>query len=283
MIVALFALTTVLLLTVIRQLRREYRWARTRDYFISGASHELRTPLAQIVLFADLLRLEKLPAPEERQRATDVIAEEARRLTILVENLLRFSREGGGQARIYPLPTALSPLIHSTVQAFAPLVSASGVTLQTTVDDRLWASVDPQAIRQILLNLLDNAVKYGREAGTVRIAATLDGTEARIEVEDQGPGFPPGDRERVWEPFVRLAHHVGGPVAGSGIGLAVVKMLVELHAGRAWIEGGGPDSLGEARVIIALPGAWRDDSATRPSDVESIPSALKDAGGEPIL
>lgn len=275
MIAALFALTTVLLLFVIRQLRSEYHWARARDYFVSGVSHELRTPLAQIVLYSDLLRFEKLPAPEERQRATEVIAEEARRLTILVENLLRFSREGGGQPRIYPFPTALGPLVHATVQAFAPLVSSTGATLKTSVDDRVWASVDQQAIRQIVFNLLDNAVKYGRKAGTVRISTALDGAEARIEVEDQGPGIPPEDRERAWEPFIRLAHRVDEPVAGSGIGLAVVRTLVELHGGRAWIEGSGSGSLGGARVVVALPGGWHEDegsgdpggasSATEPS------------------
>lgn len=262
-IAALFALATVLLATVIHQLRREYQWIKARDYFVSGASHELRTPLAQIVLFADLLRLEKLSAPEERRRAAEVVSEEARRLTILVENFLRFSR-GGAQPEIHPLPIALGVLVRDTAEIFTPLVAASGVTLQTVVDERLWANVDPQAVRQMLLNLLDNAVKYGREGGTVRVTAALDGDDARITVEDEGQGVPLVDRERMWEPFVRLAHHASGPIGGSGIGLAVVRGLTELHGGRASVENSATSNTAGARFVISLPGAWQGEAEQPP-------------------
>jgi len=257
MITALFALASLLLVTVIYQLRREYRWVRTREDFVSGISHELRTPLAQIVLFSDLLRLGKISASDERLRAAEIVSEEARRLTMLVENLLRFSRGGAVQPEFHRQPVALGLMVRDTAQTFAPLVTAAGMSLEISVDDDLWTDADPQAVRQILLNLLDNAVKYGREGGIIGITAALRGETARIEVENEGAGVPLADRDRIWERFVRLPPHVNSSIAGSGIGLSVVRRLTDLHEGRAWVEDRDPSDPPGARFVVTLPGARR--------------------------
>jgi signal transduction histidine kinase len=108
---------------------------------------------------------------------------------------------------------------------------------------------DPSALRQILLNLLDNAVKYGPREQTVSVAAqTLNG-RTRIVVDDQGPGIPPEDRERVWKGFYRLQRESRSAVAGSGIGLAVVHTLAADMGGRTWIE---ETDTGGARFIVEL-------------------------------
>lgn len=266
---ALFALATILLATVTQQLRRELRWVKERDYFVSGASHELRTPLAQIVLFSDLLRLEKLTAPEERRRAADVVSEEARRLTILVDNLLRFPRSGGARQEIHPIDVEIGTLVRETAQTFEPLVTATGGSLRITVDEQVRSRVDPQAVRQILLNLLDNAVKYGREAGTVWVTVALDEDNARIAVEDEGLGVASADRDRIWKPFVRLAHHASGPIQGSGIGLAIVRELAELHGGTVSVEDRAVSAASGARFVVSLPGAWRSASGPQPHNSTS--------------
>ena len=111
---------------------------------------------------------------------------------------------------------------------------------------------DPGAVRQMLLNLLDNAVKYGPAGQEVRISATHENGVARLWVTDGGPGIPRADRERVWERFWRLERDRGSSIAGSGIGLAVVRELATLHHGRAWIDDPGPDGSG-TRVVIELP------------------------------
>jgi signal transduction histidine kinase len=103
----------------------------------------------------------------------------------------------------------------------------------------------------MLLNLLDNAVKYGPVGQTVRVGAARDNGGARLWVDDGGPGIPRPDRERVWDRFWRLERDRDSAVAGSGIGLAVVRELAGLHHGRAWIEDA---EAGGARVVIALPG-----------------------------
>ena len=130
------------------------------------------------------------------------------------------------------------------------------------VDDEAWVLIDPAAYRQILLNLLDNAVKFGPtgQTVTIRLAHAGVGVRRRVQliVEDEGPGVAEADRERIWSPFVRLPAAATGP-AGTGIGLAIVRDLAARHEGRAWVEG----SRRGARFIVELPAA-----APRPKDMD---------------
>src|SRR5437660_4475473 len=251
LILGLLALTAALIGTALFQLRRESQLMRLRTDFISGVSHELRTPLAQIRMFSETLTLGRVRSEEERRRSLAIIDQEARRLTHLVENLLHFSRSERQTARITPEPTALAPLVQEVIDGFAPLAAARGVTLATAVPDGLVVPADPGAVRQMLLNLLDNAVKYGPAGQEIRVGATRDNGRARLWVDDGGPGIPRADREHVWERFWRLERDRGSAVAGSGIGLAVVRELASLHHGRAWID--DPAAGVGTRVVIELP------------------------------
>ncbi|HXM38626.1 MAG TPA: HAMP domain-containing sensor histidine kinase [Gemmatimonadales bacterium] len=252
LILGLLGVTAVLIGTALVQLRREYELARLRTDFISGVSHELRTPLAQIRMFSETLVLGRVRSEEERRRSLAIIDQEARRLTHLVENLLHFARSERQAARVVPEPTALAPLIQEVIDGFAPLAAARGATLSAAVPEDLVVPADPGAVRQMLLNLLDNAVKYGPAGQQVRVGAARDNGFARLWVDDGGPGIPQPDRERVWERFWRLERDRGSAVAGSGIGLAVVRELTSLHHGRAWIEDAQTDGVG-TRVVIELP------------------------------
>ena len=253
LILGLLGLTAALIGTALLQLRRESQLARLRTDFISGVSHELRTPLAQIRMFSETLVLGRVRTDEERLRSLAIIDQEARRLTHLVENLLHFSRSERQTAHITPEPTALAPLVREVIDAFAPLAAARGARLSTAVPEDLVVPADPGAVRQMLLNLLDNAVKYGPAGQEIRIGATRanGGGAARLWVDDGGPGIPRADRERVWDRFWRLERDRGSAVAGSGIGLAVVRELAVLHHGRAWIDDSGTDT--GTRVVIELP------------------------------
>ena len=252
LILGMLGLTAALIGTALFQLRRESQLTRLRTDFISGVSHELRTPLAQIRMFSETLTLGRVRSDEERRRSLAIIDQEARRLTHLVENLLHFSRSERQTTRITPEPTALAPLVQEVLDGFAPLAAARGATLAATVPEDLVVPADPGAVRQMLLNLLDNAVKYGPAGQEVRVGATRDNSIARLWVDDRGPGIPRADREHVWERFWRLERDRGSSVAGSGIGLAVVRELADLHHGRAWIDDVGPDA-GGTRVVIELP------------------------------
>jgi signal transduction histidine kinase len=195
--------------------------------------------------------LGRVRSDEERLRSLAIIDQEARRLTHLVENLLHFSRSERQTTHIVPEPTALAPLVREVIDGFAPLAAARGARLASAVPEDLVVPADPGAVRQMLLNLLDNAVKYGPAGQEIRIGATRENGTARLWVDDGGPGIPRADRERVWERFWRLERDRGSAVAGSGIGLAVVRELAVLHHGKTWIDDTGAQT--GTRVVIELP------------------------------
>ncbi len=250
MLAGLFLLTVGLVAAAVIQLRRQQQLAQLRVDFVSGVSHELRTPLAQIRLFAELLRNGQLRSDQERERSFSIIDEEAQRLTYLVENVLAFARSEHGRNTVIVEPVEMDHEMEAAIDAFAPLARVRRATIRSTIQPGLIARVDPRALRQIVLNLLDNAVKYGPLGQTVTVA--LEGTDDKvlISVEDKGPGVPKGDREKVWDPYVRLSRETESAAGGSGIGLSIVRELVRLHAGRAWVED-APE--GVARFVVEFP------------------------------
>jgi signal transduction histidine kinase len=275
MLLSLLAVTAGLVVMALLQLHRENELSRLRTDFVSGVSHELRTPLAQIRMFSETLLLGRVRSEREQMRSLEIIDQEARRLTHLVENLLHFSRSERLVTRLSPAPTELAPLVRQTVEAFTPLAAARGVILATELHDGLVAPVDADALRQMLLNLLDNAVKYGPEEQTLTVGlrASEGGRRARIWVDDQGPGIPAADRERIWDRFWRLERDRGSAVAGTGIGLSVVRELAGLHGGRAWAE----DAPGRgARFVIELP--LLPEAEEAPEDAPLREGAGADAG-----
>jgi signal transduction histidine kinase len=250
---ALVALTLAVGAAGLWEVRRHHQLAHLREDFISSVSHELRTPLTQIRMLSELQAEHKLRSPEERERANRVIAREARRLTQLVENILLFSRSratpyAGPAAR----PVSVANCVDEAVEAFLPLLEPVSGSVAVNVDPDLWILGQRDVVRQILTNLLDNAVKYGPTGQTVRVAAHADDAFVRLVVEDEGPGIPEDSRSSIWEPYRRLPRDVDSHRPGSGVGLAVVRTLVEGLGGEASVEdapGGG------ARFVIRLPAA----------------------------
>ncbi len=264
-LVVVFAIAAGLLTVALLQLRRQQELARLRTEFVSGVSHELRTPLAQIRWFAELLHMGKLRTEDERARSAGIIDQEARRLTFLVENVLNFSRGEKGANRISVSPGDLDREIGEALELFAPLARARRSTIVSALTARAVVPFDRDALRQMLLNLLDNAVKYGPPGQTIVVGSELVNDRARIWVEDEGPGIPRDDRHRVWEPYVRLNREAEASSGGSGIGLSVVRELAALHGGRVRAEsapGGG------ARVVIELPLASPEQTHPAPDAVE---------------
>lgn len=231
-------------------LRREVRFASERAEFVANVSHELRTPLTQVRLVLDTLRLGREGGPEARAKALGIADRELLRLQHLVEGVLRFTR--GKRSDDPPrIATDVSSEVRAVATEFQPLAEARDVTLAVVANGPVPATLQQGAFRQLLLNLLDNAVKYGGDRSTVTIAVTTgERGGARIAVSDAGPGVPVADRERIWRPFERGAAARSHAVGGSGIGLTIVRQIAEEHGGRAWVDdapGGG------ARFIVDLP------------------------------
>lgn len=250
-LVGLSLLTALLLGAALLELRRVAQLARLREEFVSNVSHELRTPLTQIRMFAETVLLGRAPSKEEERRALRVIEQEARRLSGLVENVLSFASLRDGGPGLRPEATDLEELVSSVVEGFRPLARARDATLQWTVRGCPRIEVDHEAFRRIVLNLLDNAVKYGPPGQTIRLAVTCEADRLEIRVDDEGPGVPPARRREIWERFSR-AVEPGSAVAGAGIGLSVVHDLAQLHDGEVRVED-GPGGGARFRVVLALP------------------------------
>jgi signal transduction histidine kinase len=252
-LLVLLAITGAAVVAALFVLRREAELMRMRSDFVSSVSHELRTPLAQIRMFTETLLLGRVRSDIERRRALEIIDQEARRLAQLVENVLTFGRGAQRRARVAPQPTSFTEEVQHIVDSFAGLRNAQEADLRLELQDDIVVPVDRDALRQILLNLVDNALKYGPTGQRVTIGTALFGDAARVWVDDEGPGVPPKERERVFESFQRLSRELERSVTGSGIGLSVVRELTRLHGGTTWIEdapGGG------TRVVAEFPGAY---------------------------
>jgi signal transduction histidine kinase len=210
-------------------------------------------------MFTETMLLNRVRSEEERVRYLDIIDREARRLGSLAENVLQFSRGERGTLRLDLHPRDLRPLIQDISEGFRPLACRAGAVLETHLSGELVASVDENALRQILLNLLDNALKYGPEGQRIVVGAEGGGGSCRLWVEDEGTGVPQRERERIWEPFQRLNRHEAACIAGTGIGLSVVRELAMLQGGRCWVESA---ERGGARFVVA----FRDPPSPHPSN-----------------
>jgi signal transduction histidine kinase len=251
-LLALLVTTTLLIGASLLQLRREGELAALRSNFVSSVSHELRTPLAQIRMFAETLHLKRVRSEDERDRYIEIIDQESRRLAHLVDNVLVFSRAERRQVKLRPETVSLCDVVNNVREMFMPLANDRGVALEVEAEDDATVRADRSALQQVLLNLWDNAVKYGPKGQTVRTTIAADNGIGRLTVSDEGPGIPAGHHARVFEPFWRLPRDSDSAVAGSGIGLAVVQELIVQQGGRVWVED-APS--GGARFIVELPSA----------------------------
>ncbi len=215
-------------LWIYRESTRELRLAAERVSFVNQVSHELKTPLTNVRMYAELLD-EQVEDPLARQRLSVVVAE-SQRLGRLINNILSFSRAEKGALTTQPAPACVDNVVRSVLEQFAPGFDASGVTARLDAGAPRRVRVDADALAQILGNLLSNVEKYAPGGGVVvRTAAAPPVT--RITVEDEGPGIPPRDRERVFEPFVRLVAPKHEGVPGTGIGLSIARDLARRHGG----------------------------------------------------
>jgi signal transduction histidine kinase len=249
LLLVILALTVALSVLSAVQLRREVRFAGERANFVANVSHELRTPLTQVRLVLDTLRLGRGGDAQARDSALGIADREVLRLQHLVEGVLRFTR---GPRQDSPAVRAdVAQEARAVASEFQPLASPRGVTIEVTGDAVVNATLHNGALRQVLLNLLDNAVKYGRDRSTVTVEVrSRESGGVRLTVTDCGPGVPAAERDRIWRPFERGGMARQRAAGGSGIGLTIVREIAGEHGGKAWVDdapGGG------ARFVVDLP------------------------------
>jgi two-component system sensor histidine kinase KdpD len=203
---------------------------RLRSTLLSSVSHDLRTPLAAITGAASGLLVEPQPGPELQRELASTVLDEAERLNRLVGNLLDMTRLEAGTLEPKREWESLEEVIGSALARVERY--AGGRRLAAEVAPELpLVPIDAVLVEQALVNLLENALRHGGRDGLVRVSGRLEGGAALVEVRDDGPGFPPGDAERIFEKFYRAG---SGP--GAGLGLAIARAIVTAHGGRIWAE-----------------------------------------------
>lgn len=219
---------------------------RVRQEFVANASHELKTPLTSIKGFAETLLDGAIEDPKHNREFVQTILDHAQQLMRLIEDLLDLSAIEARRMSYTFEPVVLREIANRLLQSLEPMARAKKVSIKADLSDDLpKVRADREKLTQILLNLLDNAIKFNRDGGRVTLAATVDKTQMRISVTDTGRGIDPKDLPRVFERFFRTDKSHSHDIPGTGLGLAIVKHLVESHLGTVQAR----STLGEGSVF----------------------------------
>lgn len=261
MLLTLALLAVVALLSLVWLLYRTTRLNHWREQFIARASHELKTPLTQIRLYTESWLLGRLPAAEQQQHALHVINQESIRLAQLVDNILQLNQLNQGTSQIQSQSFQLAPFIAQLIDQQRILWQDRTIQVDINIPADWVLVTDPDLFKQVLLNLLDNAVKFGPNSQTLRLEATTTERTTRLAISDQGPGIPEAQIQRLLQPHQRLNRDEQRGINGNGLGLGIASQLLEQLGGQLLFE--HPDV--GLTVVIELPN-W---AAANPSEVSS--------------
>ncbi len=225
---------------------------RRRSEFLAMLSHELRNPLAAILSGVDILERAE-PGSEPSRRARVVIARQLQQLGRLVDDLLDITRITRHKVQLQRAPVDLVQLLHDAADDHGPMMESRGIRLELELPGTaIWLDADPARLAQVIGNLLQNAAKFTDRGGRVRISLAVDGGErAVIRVADTGIGIDPATLERLFEPFTQAERSLARTRGGLGLGLSLVKGLVELHGGTVQATSAGAGCGTE--VVVELP------------------------------
>ena len=209
------------------QAYRNQRDARQKTSFVSNVSHEMKTPLTTIRMYAELLGEGKIDDPAKRQHYLQTIIRESQRLTRLVNNVLDFSRLEQGRKEYASEPIDLSALLHSLLDSQAMRIEEIGMTLQRNITGDQQLVSDRDALEQIILNLLDNGLKYAASGGKLFVDLQPEATSLVLRIRDRGPGIPADQQEIIFDKFHRIDTSLTANQQGTGLGLSIARQLAE--------------------------------------------------------
>jgi len=240
-------------IVVFHDLTRLRQLEAVRQEFVANVSHELRTPLSLVKSAAETLIDGGRFDPVITTRFLDIIDKHASRLTLLIDDLLLLARLDSGRIELDTQPLLLRAAVQESLDDAALIARARSVTLENEVPPGIAAQADPERLRQVFGNLIDNAIKYGRNEGRVVVQGRiLEGARVELIVRDDGPGIPAEAAERIFERFYRVDKARSREQGGTGLGLAIVKNVIQAHGGDVRVQT-APDA-GTA-FIITLPAA----------------------------
>jgi signal transduction histidine kinase len=228
-----FVAVTLGLASLWRNAAAQIKLAQKKDDFISAVSHELRTPLTSIRMYAEMLEKNWVKSQDKAVEYYANMRQESERLSRLIENVLDFSRIQRGRKKYTFNAGDINKCVMDVVEMMRPYAVLKGFSIQNEPGRIQQATFDSDAVTQIVVNLLDNAIKYARDAEdkTIIIRTKAEGKFIIIEVEDHGPGVPHRQRNKIFEQFYRPAAESTRETTGTGLGLALVKKFAEAHNG----------------------------------------------------
>ncbi len=221
---------------VMRDVTEIRRLERVRRDFVANVSHELRTPVSIIKANAETLIDGALERPEQARLFVEALLRHADRLGRLISDLLDISRIEAGKYPMNVRSTELGPIVKRILEVVEAKAETKDMALVSKIKGHCAVAADQKALEQVLLNLVENAVKYTPDRGCVEIDAVVMGTTTRLEIRDDGPGIDELHRPRIFERFYRVDTGRSREMGGTGLGLAIVKHLVEAMHGRVGVE-----------------------------------------------
>ncbi len=234
-ILSLMIITGVLF--VYRTIRREMELAQLKSDFVSNVSHELRTPLSLIRMFGETLEMGRVSSEEKKQEYYTTILRETERLTRLVNNILNFSRMESGRREYQFASVDLNTVVLKVLSSYESHLAHNGFSVKREITDPLpYIRADAEAVSEMLLNLIDNAVKYSDKEKLLRIATGISGQRVYVEIEDHGIGIAPSEQTKIFDKFYRVSTGSVHETKGSGLGLTLVQHLIDAHHGEVSVE-----------------------------------------------
>lgn len=236
---------------ILRATDREARLAQAKSNFVANVSHELKTPLALLSLFSEILELGRVKNEDKKLEYYRIIREESRRLNKMIDNILDFSKIEAGRKTYDFVPGDMAEVIENVISGYRYQIKNSGFDVQTNIQPDLPpVSIDRDAMAQAISNLVDNAMKYSGEVKQLSIKTKALGSDVSIEIADRGIGIPRAEQAKVFEKFYRVGNGLVHDVKGSGLGLSLVKHIIEAHNGTISVE----SDVGKgSRFTILLP------------------------------
>jgi len=220
-----------------RNIAREMALARLKSDFVSNVSHELRTPLSLIRLYAETLEMGRLKSQEKYQEYYCIIRKESERLTALINNILDFSRIEAGRKEYDFRETDMRELVHNTLDSYRYQIEQNGFAFEEKIaEDVPPLRVDREAMARSLLNLVNNALKYSQDRKFIGVNLFRDNGSVKLEVVDHGIGIPVNEQHKIFEKFYRVGDPLVHNTKGSGLGLSLVRHIVQAHGGDVAVD-----------------------------------------------
>jgi two-component system phosphate regulon sensor histidine kinase PhoR len=229
-------LTIVLILgvwIVYKNIRKEVELAQIKSDFVSNVSHELRTPLSLISMFSETLEMDRIKTEEKKKEYYSIISQEANRLGKIVNSILNFSKMEAGKRHYNFVDSYLNDVAENVYRSYKFHLEQKGFTFNIDKDESIpIIKIDEEAVSEAMVNLVDNAVKYSDSKKEITIRTGMENNYAYVEVEDKGIGIPEKDQKKVFEKFFRVSSGNVHNVKGTGIGLSIVKHIIDAHNGK---------------------------------------------------